>query len=247
VYTPHLPAKIPSLRDLVEGKVDEAVPIPAQFPTETEKSEEVNSHQIRFSDTAQHENLHSNIHPSIMGFTQYPFPETTHEGLRTKFGAGSTFRERELVRKWVEDIFVQNGNDKLLELSTTVERAEKKDGKWVLTLRKDGPGTNYWWQETFDALVVASGHYNVPWIPKVEGLLEYDAKFPGRVLHSKHFRDAKKFTGKVCQKSRVWPWDISTYHMKIASHSRRRVCLLFRNHPRDPAVRTAPCHWLFTR
>ncbi|OCK84329.1 FAD/NAD(P)-binding domain-containing protein [Lepidopterella palustris CBS 459.81] len=196
VYTPHLPAKIPSLRDLVEGNIDAPVPIPSQLPAETPKSEAVNSHQIRYSDTPQHENLHSDIIPSIMSYTQYPFPDTLSERIREKYGPGAPFRDRELVREWIEDIFVRNGNDKLIELNTTVERAEKRDGKWVLTLRKDGPGKNHWWQEKFDALVVASGHYNIPWIPQIPGLFEYDARFEGRVLHSKHFRDATKFKGK---------------------------------------------------
>jgi len=201
VHTPHLPAAIPSLRDVIEGKADLAVPIPSQFPEETSKSEAVNNHQIRYSDTPQHENLHSNIHPEIMSYTRYPFPDSINESLREKYGERSPFRGRELIREWVEDIFVRNNQDKLLELNTTVERAEKIDDKWVLTLRREGPGKDYWWQEEFDALVVASGHYNIPWIPHVPGLLEYEARFPGRVLHSKHFRDAKKFKGKV---SELW-------------------------------------------
>jgi hypothetical protein len=203
MYTPHLPAKIPSLRDLIEGNADTAVHIPSQMPAETPKSEAVNSHQVRYSDTPQHENLHSNIIPSIMSYTQYPFQDTLSERILEKYGPGAPFRDRELVREWVEGIFVRNGYDKLLELNTTVERAEKKDGKWVLTLRKEGPSKNHWWQEKFDALVVASGHYNIPWIPKIPGILEYDARFRGRVLHSKHFRDATNFKGKVCQ---AGPW-----------------------------------------
>jgi cation diffusion facilitator CzcD-associated flavoprotein CzcO len=159
----------------------------------------VNSHQIRYSDTPQHENLHSNIDPTIMSYTQYPFPTTVSEKLLEKYGPGGPFRDREVIREWVEDIFVKNGHHKLVELNTTVEHAEKKDGKWVLTLRKEGPYKDLWWQEIFDAIVVASGHYNIPWIPQIPGILEYEAKFPGRVLHSKHFRDASKFKGKVRQ------------------------------------------------
>ena len=133
-----------------------------------------------------------------MSYTQYPFPDGISDRLREQYGAESPYRDRELVREWVEDIFVRNGHDRLLELNTTVERAEKKNGKWLLTLRKETSSKNLWWQEQFDALVVASGHYNIPWVPQIDGLLEYDARFPGRVIHSKHFRDATKFKGKVC-------------------------------------------------
>jgi hypothetical protein len=139
VYTPHLPAKIPSLKDLVDGNVDEAVQIPSQLPTETPKSELVNSHQIRYSDTPIHDNLHSNIVDSKMRYTRYPFPNSINKSIEEKYGANAPFRDCEVIREWVEDIFVRNGNNKFLELNTTVELVEKKHGKWVLTLRKELP------------------------------------------------------------------------------------------------------------
>ncbi|CRK20906.1 hypothetical protein BN1708_012973 [Verticillium longisporum] len=175
VYTPHLPAKIPSLRDLIAGNADHAVPIPAQLPAETSKTEGVNNHQTRFSDSALHENLHSNIIPSIMSFTREPFPDKLSERTLAKYGPRAPFRHREVVREWVQEIFVRNGNDKLLELNTTVERAVKNEQQeWVLTLRKETPGKDYWWEERFDALIVASGHYNVPWIPDIPGIVDFD-------------------------------------------------------------------------
>lgn len=197
VYTPHLPPKIPSLADLIAGSADLAVPIPEVLPAETTKSAQVNSHQLRFSDSALHDNLHSNIIPSIMSYTQEPFPDTLSPRTVEKYGPGAPFRHRETIREWVEGIFTRNGNDKLLELNTTVERAVKIDGEWALTLRKETPGKDYWWEERFDALVVASGHYNVPWLPDIPGLVEYDARFPGRIVHSKHFRGPEQYRGKV--------------------------------------------------
>lgn len=187
MHTPHLPPKIPSLRDLLKGEADKAVPIPAELPAETSKSEVVNSHQLRYSDSAQHEHLHSNITPEIMSYTQEPFPDQLSERTLRQYGPGAPFRHRETIRSWVEKIFVKNGTDKFLELGTTVERAVKEGDEWVLTLRKEGPGKDYWWREWFDALVVATGHYNIPWFPEIPGLAEYDERFPGRIIHSKHF------------------------------------------------------------
>ncbi|EEY17206.1 thiol-specific monooxygenase [Verticillium alfalfae VaMs.102] len=197
VYTPHLPAKIPSLQDLITGNVDHAVPIPTKLPAETSKTERVNNHQTRFSDSALHEHLHSNIIPSIMSFTREPFPDKLSERTLAKFGPRAPFRHREVVREWVQEIFVRNGNDKLLELNTTVERAVKNEQQeWVLTLRRETPGKDYWWEERFDALIVASGHYNIPWVPDIPGLVDFDVKFPGKILHSKHFRGPASFAGK---------------------------------------------------
>ncbi|TKW57271.1 Thiol-specific monooxygenase [Colletotrichum tanaceti] len=68
----------------------------------------------------------------------------------------------------------------------------------TLTLRKFDAARNVdiWWQEVFDAVVLANGHYSVPYVPHVKGLDEYIKKFPGRVVHSKTYRTPEPFTGK---------------------------------------------------
>lgn len=168
----------------------------------TQVSEEVNGYQLRFSDTAIHENLHSNITPEIMSFSTHPFPNILSSRTLSEYGPNAPFRRHTVIRDWVEGIFKSSGHEKLLELSTTVERAVKAGGEWNLTLRKEVNGRNYWWREKFDALVVATGHYNIPWFPEIDGLLDWEQKFPGSVVHSKHFRGPKRFEGKVSERGR---------------------------------------------
>ena len=197
LYTPHLPPGIPSLSDVIAGTADPPVPIPEQLPAVTPISKLINGHQERFSDTAIHEQLHSNIIPEVMSFSEEPFPNKLSDRTLSEYGPDSPYRHHSVIREWIESIFTRGSNDKLLELNTTVERAEKSNSEWTLTLRKETLGRNYWWRETFDALIVATGHYNVPWFPNTPGLLEYDRKHPGAIYHSKHFRDASEFSGKV--------------------------------------------------
>ena len=45
--------------------------------------------------------------------------------------------------------------------------------------------------QTFDRVIVATGHYHVPNIIDIDGVNQ----FPGRVLHSHEFRGANEFTG----------------------------------------------------
>jgi hypothetical protein len=45
-----------------------------------------------------------------------------------------------------------------------------------------------WWEEEFDAVILANGHYSVPFIPEVKGLKAYSEKYPDRVQHSKYYR-----------------------------------------------------------
>lgn len=51
--------------------------------------------------------------------------------------------------------------------------------------------------EEFDAVVVASGHYNDPFVPDIPGLVEFDKEHPGAILHSKFYRRPEQFQGKV--------------------------------------------------
>jgi hypothetical protein len=44
---------------------------------------------------------------------------------------------------------------------------------------------------------VASGHYTVPFIPKIPGLAEFAKSYLGAVEHSKGFRGPEKYRGKV--------------------------------------------------
>ena len=46
--------------------------------------------------------------------------------------------------------------------------------------------------QTFDYVIIATGHFSVPHLPDFPGL----NKFPGRVMHAHNFRDAREFRDK---------------------------------------------------
>lgn len=50
--------------------------------------------------------------------------------------------------------------------------------------------TQHW---AFDAVVVASGHYDVPRVPEIPGLAEWKERYPDRVTHSKTYRSPKPY------------------------------------------------------
>lgn len=191
--------RIPSLRQLLDGKANAIPQLPSRYPCKTAKTPDINSTEARYADTAAHEYLHSNLPPSVMAFSQEPIPEIRTSRVLPQYGPIPIFRHREIIRQWVEDIFQRGNHGERIEFSTTVEKAEKLGNEWVLTFRKDTPENdkNQWWQETFDAVVVASGHYSVPFIPKIPGLVEYGEKFPGRVKHTKHYSTAEDFKNQV--------------------------------------------------
>lgn len=173
--------------------------MPAHFPCETPRRTDQDGRQARFADTGAHPNLHSNLPPSIMCFSQEPIPEVVSASSLARYGPDAPFRHREVMRQWVEDVFARENHGGLVEYGTTVELAEFRDDEWVLTLRKPSsdPRKDRWWRESFDKLVVATGHYYLPYIPTIPGLAEYTERYPGRIKHSKHYRTAEEFRNKV--------------------------------------------------
>ncbi len=136
-----------------------------------------------------------------MQFSQEPIPEVRSETSIGLHGPDTPFRHHTVIQRYIESLLSRKGYNRLVEYSTTVENAEKRvsDGKWVLTLRKAVPGLekDYWWQEEFDALVVATGHYSVPYVPAIKGLKEFANEAPGSVLHTKGFREPETYRGEV--------------------------------------------------
>ncbi len=72
-----------------------------------------------------------------------------------------------------------------IRLQTPVRRIERDDGRWRVVTGDEGG-------ERFDGIVVASGRFNRPRQPVIEGL----DHFAGEVVHSFHYRGRDPFRGK---------------------------------------------------
>ncbi|KAF2640573.1 dimethylaniline monooxygenase [Massarina eburnea CBS 473.64] len=143
--------------------------------------------------------LDSNVGSEAMAFTYKPFPPENSAASIHRLGRGNFTRPWETVAHYLEEIVEPFTH--LITLNTHVERVEKRSGKWVLTLRRTdhvfkGEKKDYWWQEEFDAVVVATGHYTVPNIPSIPGLEEVASKRPEVFEHSKAYRNANDYVNK---------------------------------------------------
>lgn len=224
VYDPSQTPGIPSLQDLLDSEADLPVPVPESLPCKRQRSERTSSHKLRFSDSGVYENLHSNLPPTTMSFTQEPLPESISEQTLERYGANAPFRHRSIIREWVKQIFVRNESHVSIDFHTTVELVEKRGQNWTLTLRKELPSSqqDQWWQDNFDAVVVASGHYSLPYVPNIPGLAEYEKRNPGSIQHSKHFRSVKHYAEKV--RLRILSQEFET-KQRLESHCCRRICV----------------------
>lgn len=77
-----------------------------------------------------------------------------------------------IPKQYIENYFASHGTDSFLVLNTTVEdlsrvaAIDKQDRKWRLSLRRSDPirDLDLWWQEDFDAVILANGHYSIPYV-----------------------------------------------------------------------------------
>ncbi|KAI8576726.1 hypothetical protein K450DRAFT_291058 [Umbelopsis ramanniana AG] len=112
----------------------------------------------------------------------------------------------QVICQYLQNYASAFGLNEVTEFNTSVERVTEipGDGGWhVLTKTTqkeiiDGRDVIKvtWSAKTFDAVVVATGHYHVPYIPNFHGLSEWQAKWPQSVSHSKSYRVPEPFDGQ---------------------------------------------------
>ncbi|KAJ4162809.1 hypothetical protein NW754_014227 [Fusarium falciforme] len=185
------PPTISNLSQLADRTADAPLAIPEKLPAYAPKSS-----QPRFEESSIYPYLETNVASVTMEFTQEPIPEIRSEWSIGIHGPDTPFRTWKVIRDYIAGLLQRNNYEDLVSYSTTVEHVEKVGDEWKVVLRKEGNEKDYWWTEWFDAVVVASGHYWVPYIPPIDGLDQFEKSRPGSVLHSKHFRGRDYFKGK---------------------------------------------------
>lgn len=171
---------------------DPPLPIPDSVPAYTPRSQ-----QPRWAESSIYPYLETNVNDLSMQFSQEPIPEDRSARSVALYGDQTPFRHWKVMRRYVQSLLERRGYEDLVSYGTSVELVEKTGDEWKVTLRKSGRETDYWWEERFDAVVVASGHFSVPYIPAIDGLEEFEKSRPGSVLHSKDFRGRDIFQDKV--------------------------------------------------
>ncbi|KAK1758171.1 FAD/NAD(P)-binding domain-protein [Echria macrotheca] len=188
IYDAEPPTRLPIHPGGLAPEIDPPLQIPTTLPHISPPNV-----QERYFQTPIYSSLTTNVPDIAMCFSDRRF-------------AYGPFAPHYVPRQYIENYFSSHETDKFLELGTTVEDLsliptttnEGGVGRWKLTLRKYDPirRVDIWWEETFDAVVLANGHYSVPYIPHVKGLSEFIANFPNRVIHSKLYRSPQAYSSK---------------------------------------------------
>ena len=124
-----------------------------------------------------------------MGFSDHPWPEDTQ-----------LFPKHAEVQKYIED-YSQDIRH-LIQFETQVIDLHQKDQNpssgWILKTQPITRANNTSNIQThhFDAVVIANGHFNIPYIPFVPGIEAWTAAHPGTITHSKFYRQPEHHAGR---------------------------------------------------
>ncbi len=133
-----------------------------------------------------YDRLETNIPHFLMQYSDKPFPPNTQ-----------LFPKHETVTQYLEEY--ADDLRHLIHFQTQVldVRLESPEdqGSWLVTSQDLGSGrvTNV----RYDAVVVASGHYNVPYVPDIKGIAAWNKQYPGVMSHSKFYRKPEQFKDRV--------------------------------------------------
>ncbi|KAG5356247.1 Thiol-specific monooxygenase [Yarrowia sp. B02] len=142
----------------------------------------------RYEPTPTFESLSTNVPERVMTYSDKP-KWNWHEKQSAEYPLETRFVHHSTIQKYIEQYFQPNID--LVQFSTTVEKASKTpDGKWTLISRTQLATEDVWTQTKYDHLIVATGHYHVPYIPDAPGIQLAYRLYPSRIVHSKHFRES---------------------------------------------------------
>ncbi|KAI5467418.1 hypothetical protein BGZ63DRAFT_344097 [Mariannaea sp. PMI_226] len=132
-----------------------------------------------------YDQLETNIPQSLMCYSDTAFPKDS-----------ALFPRHNAVLQYLKDY--AKDLTPYISYQTQVLSVEKpsseRNAPWqieVLDLK-----TKHTTKAEFDAVVVASGHYNDPFVPDIPGLAEFNKAYPGAISHSKYYRRPDDYKGK---------------------------------------------------
>ena len=161
--------------------------------------------------------LWSNGPKECLEFADYSFDEHLNKPI-------PSFPPREVLKDYIIGRAEKSELKKNVKFNTTVTSVTSDGDAFNVSYKdkvEDKIST-----ERFDNVVVATGHFSVPYIPEYKGM----SSFPGRIMHSHDFRDAEEFRNKnvVVLGSSYSAEDVALQCHKYGAKS---VTIGYRNNP----------------
>jgi cation diffusion facilitator CzcD-associated flavoprotein CzcO len=132
-----------------------------------------------------YEKLETNIPRGLMGFKGLDWPKDSQ-----------LFPTHETVLEYIDNYGkdVQNLVQYRTQVVNVEPASDATNSSWRIKVRNLKSNEDH--EEEFDALIVANGHFIVPFIPDIAGIREWNAEHPGRLSHSKYYRRPESYEGR---------------------------------------------------
>lgn len=129
--------------------------------------------------------LWSNGPKECLEFADYSFEE--HFGRPIP-----SYPPRAVLHDYIMGRVAKAGVRDLVRFNSPVRDVKWDDATKLFTVRVKDQVADKSYEETFDHVIVSSGHFSTPNVPQFPGI----ETFPGRVMHAHDFRSADEFAGK---------------------------------------------------
>lgn len=138
--------------------------------------------------TPMYAQLNTNIPEGLMCYNDAAFPLGT-----------DTFPDRQTVLEYLKQ-YAKGAKTRIaFQREVTSVRKDLQKQTWIVQSISNlkGGDRNAVSTESFDRVVIATGHYELPNLPDIPGLAEFDTLFPSVIRHSKYYRTPSDYAGKT--------------------------------------------------
>jgi cation diffusion facilitator CzcD-associated flavoprotein CzcO len=131
-----------------------------------------------------YDRLETNIPKELMRYSDQPFPPDAQ-----------LFPKHRTVNQYLEEYAEATRSHIHFETQVVdVKLSDPKLGTWDVTTTDLHNSQEI--TQTYDAVVVASGHFTVPFLPDIPGIENWDQSYPKTISHSKFYDSPEPFAGK---------------------------------------------------
>jgi cation diffusion facilitator CzcD-associated flavoprotein CzcO len=123
----------------------------------------------------------------LMGYSDFDWPQDSQ-----------LFPKHETVTQYLQDYAADvrhliHFNTQVLDISLKRTNEDAKD-VWSVKIQKvQHNKTEHVKEEHYDAVVVANGHFSVPFIPQIKGMQEWSKRYPNTISHSMYYQKPEDY------------------------------------------------------
>ena len=131
-----------------------------------------------------YEHLEANIPHFIMKHSDKPLEDN------------QLFPSRETILTYLEEYAQDIQHLVHFQTQVTNVRCVNQESEALWLVKSKDLKTNSFSLASYDAVIVANGHYAIPHIPSITGMTAWNEAYPGLITHSKHYRRPSPYTNK---------------------------------------------------